>query len=312
LRAKITQTKQNYVHLEVETLIFEIMNINFSYLKSCIVLIISFCFYGIGHGQEKKINNYKKWKEINTSLTSIKKEGYILFRIKNYENSKRYIESNYDDKTYQLYCDKIDLYLNTLKSDLEKGFSFSKILFFDSQYSKDILKGSLESILFTNFEKTDTVKITINNALLYSDIVDFKHNPHANPLNLTAQKAIRILDHKLKENSIINLRQTFSYHHEENEITGCPHIHYGAKMLSEKLEQKLSASGLHLDKLEKKIREHQTKEINKNEEIIKTLTTQLKNSKSEKKKEKLRNKIKAYETENINSDKLLKELFPAK
>lgn len=278
------------------------------HLNSYFILFF-FCMYGFTMGQETKIENYRKWKSINTILNNVQSKGAILLRVKNYDNSKRYIESNYDQKTYDLYCDKIEHYKKTLKEDFTQGFTFSKVILFDSKYSKHFTDGKFESIVFKSPDTDEILHFEKEESYLIIDIIDFKHNHHANPLNLTAQKAFRVLNNELNPDELLNIKQPFGYHIEENEQEGCPHIFEGAKALDKLLSKRLTNSSAQMERLGKKIKKTQKEKVSKYKTVLEALNKQKEETTAVKVKEKLDEKIKKYEDLIEQSKLLINELF---
>lgn len=279
-------------------------------LQNKIFSILLFLFMANSSlAQTKKIAKYKKWKSINKVLSEVKTEGVLLLRVKNYSKGKMYIEKNYDKKTYQQYCDQIDLFNKIAQEDIRGGFTFSKVYTFSSEYSKNILNNDLESILFRDPENGDTIKLNSDTPHLFADIYDFKHNTNTTPLELNTQKEIRILNEKLSPDLLLNLNQNIAYHPNEDVIGNCKHIYSGASSLSKKFDKKLEWSEVYIENLEKAIRLKQEEDNQKANDSIKELNEVKANTTSKKTIAKIDKRITKLQNLITQSEKLLIELF---
>lgn len=276
--------------------------------KIIIILFISTVFINEGYAQSGKINQYQKWKRVSILLKNVKDEGAIYIRLQDYDNAKHYIKSNYDISTYYLFLDKLDAYSTKLEQDLVKGFTFSKLYFFNSKSSKFVYKDDIESIEFRDgvSDSIYTFKSTIPH--IYGEIKDLSTNKKSNPLNFSSPRMFQILDVKLQKTNELDVVQDFLYHEVKTEES-CVHILQSAERLSSKLEELLNVSKQKIKRLERKIKSKHQEKINTYNKKIDLLEIEKSKTTDVNRKKKFSEEIEKYKVLIQNIKRIENEIF---
>lgn len=217
------------------------------------LVIIFFFFVAQLFAQENKIENYKKWNRVSELLTAVQDSGALLLRLQDFENSKHYIKSNYENSTYKLYVDKLNKYNKALEEDIAEGFTFCKVYVFNSKLSKYVLNDNIDKIDFKDPVTQNIKTIDKHTPHIFAQIKDLKLSGNTNPLNFSSQRLIQILDKNLQTSKDIDIQQDFFYHSNLKGNAKCPHILEAAKKLSNNMAELLVVAEKKKKRLKKQI-----------------------------------------------------------
>ena len=215
--------------------------------------ILFFFFVAQLFAQENKIENYKKWDRVFELLTAVQDSGALLLRLQDFENSKHYIKSNYENSTYKLYVDKLNKYNKALETDIAEGFTFCKVYVFNSKLSKYVLNDNMDKIDFKDPTTQNIKTIRKDTPHIFAQIKDLKLSGNTNPLNFSSQRLIQILDRNLQTSKDIDIQQDFFYHSNLKGNEKCPHILEAAKKLSHNMSELLVVAERKKKRLKKQI-----------------------------------------------------------
>lgn len=273
-------------------------------LTICLLLCIQ-----MGFAQESKIENYRRWKHVSELLTAVKDRGVLLLRIQDFDNSKHYVKSSYESSTYKLYVKKIDKYNKILKEDFAKGFTFSKVYVFNSKLSKHVFNNEFDKIEFIDPITSQVKNISQDTPHIFAQIKDLKLSSNTNPLNLSYQRVIQILDRRLKKDQDVDLTQDFLYHANPKDKKRCSHVFEAAEKMSRKMDELLETSWKKRKRLKKQILSKHAFKVKDYNKKIATMKAVLDGKVTDQHKVRLNKEIEKYQGLIQDINQLEKELF---
>lgn len=260
-------------------------------------------------GQEAKIENYKRWKYVSETLTSMKDSGAVLLRLQDFENSKNYIKRNYEKSTYNLYVKKIKGYNKTLENDISRGFTFCKVYIFNSKLSKHVLNDKIEQIEFLDPDTKNIKHLTSKVPHVFAEVKDLKLSGNTNPLNFSSQRLIQILDRNLQKDKDIDLKQDFFYHSSVKGNKSCPHVYEAAQKMSKSFDELLITANKKKKRLKRQIKSKHEFQIKDHQKKIDTMLKVKEGKITNQHRSRLNTEIDKYRTSIRAIKQLEKELF---